>query len=223
MARATGKAKPKPSMIAKRRAVARRTGDAEYQQRRTQLMDAAARIFREVGFQAASINDIAKAVGIDRASLYYYTSGKDELFQEIVRGAALNNVRMAEAIRDGAETPGKKLEKFIVSLMMAYEKHYPYLYAYVQEDMAQIARTKTPWAREMAGLSNRFNAAVVSIIEAGLEQGAFRRDVGSANLLALGIIGMCNWSHRWFRPSGKETAESIGRTFARMVLDGLRA
>jgi AcrR family transcriptional regulator len=216
------KATPKPSMIAKRRAMARSAGDPDYRERRGQLVDAAAKIFREKGFQAASINDIAKAVGIDRASLYYYTSGKDELFQEVVRGAALGNVQMAEAIRDGAETPGKKLEKFIVSLMVAYETHYPYLYAYVQEDMAQIARRKTPWAKEMGTLSNRFNAAVVDIIEAGLDQGSFRKDVGSANLVALGIIGMCNWSHRWFRPHGKETAESIGRTFARMILDGLR-
>jgi AcrR family transcriptional regulator len=210
-------------MIAKRRAVARSAGDTEYQQRRTQLVDAAAKIFREKGFQAASVNDMAKAVRIDRASLYYYTSGKDELFQEVVRGAALNNVQMAEAIRDGSESPGKKLEKFIVSLMTAYEEHYPYLYAYVQEDMAQIARKRSRWAKEMSALSDRFHAAVVGIIQAGLDQGSFRRDIGSANLLALGIIGMCNWSHRWFRPSGAETAESIGRTFSRMILDGLRS
>lgn len=218
MAKSSG---PKTSLIAQRRVQAKKSGDKEYHQKQAKLLKAAGKIFQEKGFRAASINDVAKAVGIDRASLYYYTSGKEELFQEVVREAALQNVLMVEAIREEAGNPRDKLENFVVAVMMSYEQHYPYLFAYVQEDMAQIAGKRTRWAKDMSGLSQRFNDALVAIIEDGFADGSLDRDVGSAQIIALGIIGMCNWSHRWFKPGGAETAESIGRSFARTALSGL--
>jgi AcrR family transcriptional regulator len=214
-------ASSKSSLIAQRRAQARNSGDKEYLQRQAKLIKAAGKIFQEKGFRAASINDMAKAVGIDRASLYYYTSGKEELFQEVVREAALQNVEMVESIRADAGKPLEKLERFIVAVMASYEQHYPYLFAYVQEDMAQIAGKRTKWAKEMSELSKRFNDALVAIIEDGFADGSLDKSAGNAAIVALGIVGMCNWSHRWFKPGGAQTAESIGRSFARIVLRGL--
>jgi len=212
----------KSSLIAQRRGQARRSGDKDYQQRQAKLLKAAAKVFQEKGYRAAKIDDIAKAVGIDRASLYYYTSGKEELFQEAVREAALQNVRMVEEIRDEPGAPDDKLERFIVAVMQSYEEHYPYLFAYVQEDMAQIAGKRTRWAKEMSELSQRFNNALLSIIEEGYERGELDPAAGSPQVIALGVIGMCNWSHRWFKPGGAQSAATIGRSFARMVRDGLR-
>ena len=84
--------------IAQRRALAREAGDTDYQQRRAELVAAAARVFRRKGFRAAKLQDIAAEVGIDRASVYYYVSGKDELFQDVVLEAVRDNVAMAERL-----------------------------------------------------------------------------------------------------------------------------
>lgn len=210
------------SNIAQRRLQARLSGDKDYQQRREQLLKAAGRIFQEKGFKGASINDVARAVGIDRASLYYYTSGKEELFREMVHEATLGNVAMAETIRASKDRPERKLHQFVTSLMASYETHYPYLYVYVQEDMAQIAQKSTRWAKEMKRLSDRFDQAVIGIVQEGLADGSFQSDGGTAPVIAFGIIGMCNWSHRWFKPTGKLSARAIGKIFADMVLDGLK-
>jgi len=37
-----------------------------------------------------------------------------------------------------------------------------------------------------------------------------------------GIIGMCNWVHRWYRPGGRHTLREVGEYFASMLLDGLK-
>jgi AcrR family transcriptional regulator len=209
------------SNIAQRRLQARLSGDKDYQQRREQLLKAAGRVFQEKGFKGASINDVARAVGIDRASLYYYTSGKEELFREMVHEATLANIEMAETIRASKIPPDRKIRDFITSLMRSYETHYPYLYVYVQEDMTQIAQKSTRWAREMNKLAKRFDQAVIGIVQEGLDDGTFRSNGGTAAVIAFGIIGMCNWSHRWFKPTGKLSGAMIGTVFADMILDGL--
>ena len=61
---------------------------------------------------------------------------------------------------------------------------------------------------------------MVSIVKAGLDRGTFRSE-GDARLLAAGVVGMCNWSHRWFEPNRKYRAAEIARAFADMVIDGL--
>lgn len=209
------------SNIAHRRLQLRVSGDPNYQRRREQLLDAAGRIFREKGYNGANINDFAKAVGIDRTSLYYYMSGKEELFREIIQDATYSNVLMAETIRDSKDAPGEKIRKFITSLMTSYETHYPYMYAYIQEDMTQIAKKRSRWASDMKKLSKRFDKAVIAIVQEGLDDGSFKPNGGTAPLIAFGIIGMCNWSHRWFKPSGKLGAEVVGNSFAALILDGL--
>lgn len=209
------------SNIAQRRREKRFSDDEDYLLRREQLLKAAGVVFQQKGFKGASINDIAKAVGIDRTSLYYYTSGKEELFRELVHEAVLSNILMAEIIQSSTEAPSQKIRNFITSLMASFEIHYPYLYMYVQEDMAQITQKSTGWAKEMNNLARRFNTAVIAIVQEGLDDGSFKPSDASAQLVAYGIIGMCNWSHRWFKPTGKFAAPAIGALYADLVLAGL--
>jgi hypothetical protein len=54
-----------------------------------------------------------------------------------------------------------------------------------------------------------------------MSSGEFRSDI--APLVAvLGIIGMFNWMHRWFRPDGSRPLASIGDDFVSMALRGLQ-
>src|SRR5689334_1451997 len=64
------------------------SSSAFYQERRQSIVDAAARVFQERGFEATSIGEIAEKLKTDRASIYYYFGSKQELFPEIVREAA---------------------------------------------------------------------------------------------------------------------------------------
>jgi hypothetical protein len=128
---------------------------------------------------------------------------------------------MVEGILRGPGTPASKIEEFIVSLMASYEIHYPYLYVFVQEDMAQIAKKRTRWSNEMNRLIRRMNEAVTAIIQSGLDDGSFRKDNADARLIAFGILGMCNWSHRWFKPGNGQQGEAVGKAFANLILKGL--
>jgi hypothetical protein len=73
----------------------------------------------------------------------------------------------------------------------------------------------------MIQLNRNFEKAVIDIIEEGYADGTFR-DIGPPRVVAFGIIGMMNWTNRWFKPgSSKISGEEIGAVFARMASLGL--
>src|SRR5260221_14789122 len=106
------------SEIAERRALARSTGDPDYERRRSELLKAAAKIFKEEGYRAANVQDIAREVGIDRATFYYYASSKEELFHETIHQVIADNVRMVEATRDSAAPPPHLLPRLLGGVMV---------------------------------------------------------------------------------------------------------
>jgi AcrR family transcriptional regulator len=210
------------SGIGRRRAAALAEGSAAYTERRAEIMRTAARIFREKGYNATSVADIAEVVGTDRASLYYYVGSKQELFHEIVRDAAEANAARSEAIRDSADPAPDKIASLITSLMASYAEHYPYLFVYIQEDLSKVSDGRTRWARQMHAINKRFDDAVVAIVQTGLDDRTIRSST-SARIIANGIIGMLNWTHRWYHQGGAgPDADEIGHAFADMVLNGLR-
>lgn len=208
------------SKISTRRQNARRIAAVDYERRRAQILGAAAQVFKEVGYSAASVDEIAQRAEMDRASIYYYFSGKKELFREMVGDATTENVEMAERISIADLPSDRKLRDLITGLFQSYERHYPYLYVFVQEDMTHLARDQSAWSKKIIALNRRFDAATCKILQDGIDDGLFSSG-GDAKLLAAGVVGMCNWSHRWFEPTGKRSAGEIADTFADMILNGL--
>src|SRR2546423_4535564 len=209
------------SDIARRRATALAEGGRSYQRKRAALLSAAAKVFQEKGYRGATLNDIAAELGTERGSLYYYVSGKEELFHEIVKVASAANVTRLDEIRHGPGSPVEKLRAAIVALMSSYDEHYPYLYVYVQEDLSQLAGADTRFAEEMKTIDRQYTQAFTDLVQEGLDDGSLQSPA-PARVLANGIIAMVNWTHRCDRQDGRLTAPEIGEAFAAMALDGLR-
>jgi AcrR family transcriptional regulator len=207
------------SKISARRQKAR---GVDYEAKRTEIMRVGATVFKEMGYDAATVDDIARGAELDRASFYYYFNGKKELFREMVGAATSHNVESAERIADLARPPEEKLRALIVSLFESYQLHYPYLFVYLQQDINRLVADHSVWSAEVLQLNERFNKAVVRIVREGRESGVFVSR-GSDKIVAAGILGMCNWSHRWFRPDGALGAAEIAGIFSDMVLGGLLA
>ena len=211
------------SNIARQRAAGLREGGPAYLARRTQIKRAAARVFRLRGYRGTTLTHIAEEMGTDRASLYYYVSGKQELLEEMVSEAIGINLERAEAIRDGPGTGAERLRLIIRSLMGAYAEFYPVLYVLIGENLKYLEPERAEWVEQTRRVVNAYEQVIIDIVAAGQRDGTIR-DTTPAWLIAYGITGMVSWSNRWFRPEAREMprAEEIGEAFAAMVLDGLR-
>ncbi len=213
----------KPSNIARRRQAALAEGGVEYTAKRRELVELAVRVFKDKGFKATTLNDISKEANIERATLYYYVASKEELLQEAVQNMLKDNLEQADRIvrRDDLDHRGK-LTLLFKMLMVSYEQNYPHMYVYIQELMHEVPHDSSPWAKLMLKQTRRFEKMTITLITQGMEDGVFRPDV-SAHVAANGLFGMFNWTHRWFKPSGKLSAEEVAEQFCNIFLDGITA
>lgn len=210
------------SRIARRREAALDEGSAGYLERRAEIFAAAKEIFRRNGYRGTALTQVSEALGMDRASLYYYIGSKEELFHEIVGEAVEANAQAAERIAGGEGAPAEKLRSLVVGLMQSYADAYPFLYFYIQEDLGHPGAKKTAWSRKMARFNKRYENAVTTIVQQGVDDGTFATEA-DAWLISYGILGMLAWSNRWFNPtSSPVSAEEIGNRFADTLLSGLQ-
>ena len=211
------------SRIAHRRAAALTSATSGYVDRRREILQAAAKVFKERGFRGTTLGHVAEVMGSDRASLYYYVSSKDELFQEVVSEAVSVNLAAAEAIHAEEVPAPEKLRRIVEGLMASYAEYYPVLYVLIQENLNHVAPSRSDWAMQMKRINRQYERVLIEIIQAGQDAGTLR-DTAPAWLLAYGIIGMVGWTNRWFDPNKSSTsAQEIGRAFADTLLFGLTA
>ncbi|MDF2443075.1 MAG: hypothetical protein JWR01_1278 [Subtercola sp.] len=210
-----------PSQIAQRRSAALSEGSAEYAAKRAELIRVAAGVFREKGYAAATLNDVAAVFGTDRASLYYYVASKEELFQECVTGAVTQNIAAAEIIAAKAVTPRQKLDELISLIINSQVEHYPYMYVYIQEDMRKAATQDALWSNTMVENTHRLERIFLEVIAEGVAAGVFRADL-SNTLIANSLFGMTQWTHRWFVPgTSKYSADDLIRVFSAVFFEGI--
>ena len=207
------------SQLGRRRKTARAKDQAAYAARREELIAHAAEVFSKEGYDRTTLSDIAERAGTDRASVYYYVSSKEELFQEVCSGMLEQNLAAAEEIAMRDNAPREKLELIIAHHMSTHERGFPQWSVLVQE-MRRITGADTTWTRDAVEKMRRYEAIVRSILEDGIADGTIRADVPS-RLAMNAIFGMLNWTHRWFRPDGQYNAAQVAAAFAAITLDGL--
>lgn len=211
----------KASNIARRRQAALAEGGADYTAKRDELVQLAVKLFQEKGFKATTLNDLSKASGLERATLYYYVSSKEELLQEAIQGMLKSNLDEAGRIARLPDLgPKEKLQLLFEMLMVSYEENYPHMYVYIQELMHEVPHESSPWAKQMLRQTRNFEKMAMTLIVQGIEEGVFRSDV-SARIATNGIFGMFNWTHRWFKPNGKQSGKEVADTFCKIFLEGL--
>ena len=210
------------SNLGRRRLSARADPAPSYQARRGEIIAAAGQVFLAKGYGATSFRDIAEATGVDRASLYYYFESKQDLFRVATGAAVLRNVEDAERVASGDRTPTEKIGEIFTKLLESYTRtDYPFMFIFLQEDVNRLTDDPDdPWAHEVNDLSRRYERAVTSIIQEGVDQGEFTV-AGPPHVLTKAIIGMANWTQRWYRRDGELTTEQIADTFAGTFLHGV--
>ena len=154
--------------------------------RRQEILAATRRLFDERGVRDAQIEDIARAVGINRAIIYRHFSGKEELFAMALVGY-LDEVDAAlGAASASSEDPSERLVA-IVHAFLDYGEEHP---AFVDCALALLRRRGDELMEEvseavMFRLGRAMTACtahVVGVLEDGTEQGVF--DVPDADLVA---------------------------------------
>jgi AcrR family transcriptional regulator len=211
------------SAIASRRQRARGADNPGYAARKARVLQAAAHHFSRFGLEGAKLAAIAEDAGIDRANLYYYADGRDDLFVQVLAEAKTEAASRAETIARRRRPAADRLRLLMVDFMADVERHYPFLY--VHYDTLPTVASGSPSLQEQVDrvteLTSRHFAAFRKVMADGLRSGEFRSPL-SPGILAEAAIGMIAHTGRWFDPAtSKVTGTEIGNGFADLLLSGL--
>jgi AcrR family transcriptional regulator len=183
-----------------------------------EIIAAAAKVFQTKGYHAATVQDIADAVGILKGSLYHHFKSKEDLLYLIVKEPI---ARLYERMTDiaGSDLPAsEKLRRAIRTQLEAFDQHHPHLFVYLRERDEMKRRF-----REQFKLSpKQYERCWQQILREGMKSGEFRPDL-DVQVVSYGLLGMLNWLHNWYDPRGRLSVREVGDQLATLALAGLAA
>lgn len=177
-------------------------------ERRTEINEAAARLFFARGYGGTSIQDVADEVGILKGSLYHHIDGKEDLLVAIideVHDAAMARLAAAEAM----DAPVLERLFWFVRDHTAYNcRNLAHIGVYFRE-FEHLAGDH----RDRVGADRRaYDRFVRTLITDGQAAGEIPATV-DARLTANAVLGMTNWVYQWFDPS-TDDADAIAADLA---------
>jgi AcrR family transcriptional regulator len=182
---------------------------------RDQIVRTAADLFRERGFPATTLDDVARRLGMSKASLYTYFRGKDEILAAISQETIESFTRELNLVLTSDLSPEDKLRRIVRAHVRFVIANRSFLTVFFSEEANLPAR----FARALAAQKDRYDKGVESVVADGIRLGVFR-DV-PPRLVVFGLLGMLNWVYKWYNPRGRWGAEEISSAFLAMVEDGL--
>jgi len=182
----------------------------EYVARREEIVAAAADIFREKGFDAGTLDDVADALDLRRASLYYYVRSKANLLHMIFERAL--DVALARLDEHSQiEDPYERLEALIrhqavtvasePSLFSVFFDHRPRLEPRYEEDIRLRERRYV----------TAYRVAVEQAIDAGIIRNVDPRYASQA------ILGMTSWPYKWFQ-ADRDNVDTLADACVELIL-----
>ena len=183
-----------------------------------EIVAAAAKVFRTKGYHAATVRDIADEVGILKGSLYHHFESKEALLYLVVKEpiAQMHRAMGEIAAADAAAT--EKLRRAILAHLEAFDRHYPHLFVYLREREAVKRRF-----REQIGFSPKaYERLWQQILEEGVASSEFRPDL-DIRVASYGLLGMLNWSYKWYDPQGPLRIGEVADEFTTLALAGVMA
>lgn len=177
------------------------------------LTDVALRVFAERGYDGASMDDVARAAGITKASIYHHVSGKEALLERGL-GRALD--ALCAILDEPASREGRAVARFrhIVERVAATTLH-------LLPELTVLFRVHGSSRSERDALERRraFDRVVTAIIAEAQREGDVRTDV-DPRLAARLIFGMSNSVVEWYR-SGALTPDAVARAVVAIAFDGI--
>ncbi len=182
--------------------------------RKSELTRQAARLFAERGYHGTSIDQLAKAMGVQKGSLYAHIASKQELLYVTMREGADAFHGALDAI-DERLPASEKIRLALRAHLRVVSEQLDVATVFVREWRYLEGEHREEILEERRRYEERFRA----LFREGRELGGLRTDLdeAAAALLALSAL---NWAYTWLAP-GRDTDELADRFYA-LLVDGIR-
>ena len=187
--------------------------EIRYNEKRGKILETAARLFANKGYENVTLEEIAAKLKLTRASLYYYVKSKDHIFYEIQMQAIEQGNRAIEEAMATETDPVERLRQAIINhVRLVTRDHIVGLFR--QREVVLPPKLM----KEVEAARSRFEGAFQVMIREGIEAGVFR--IRNWKLAVKLILGTIYSIPLWYSPRGELSAEEIGENIADFILKG---
>jgi AcrR family transcriptional regulator len=180
------------------------------------MIDVAARMFFERGYDATSLQDIAEEVGLLKGSLYHYISAKDDLLWAIILRQHESALALAERCRRLDAPPDVRLAEFVRAYADSLELDYIYVSVYMHD----LNRLSPERRERIINERHAYSTFVVDLLAEGRRCGVFRTDL-DPTVAGHAILGLLSSAFRWYRPGSATTAHGAIEECLNLIVRGI--
>lgn len=204
---------PVPDQIPapKRRGRPRHTEPSpEYVARLEQIVDAAAQVFHAKGYDVGSLDDVAEALDLRKASLYHYVDSKAQLLYRVFDRALETGLKRLDELAEIAD-PAERLAAMIshqVQIIAAEPSMFAVFFA-------DRPRLEDEFEARIHEEEVRYLRHYVKAVKAAMDAGVI--PPGNPRYTAQAVLGMSSWVYKWFDPDEDDWAD-VCRSFVQLVL-----
>lgn len=180
--------------------------------RREVIIKAAARLFREKGYEGTSVRDLANAVDLQSGSLFFHFRSKEEILQSLLEAGLVRAVAILDRYLADAKTPREKLAAVLHGHLHAILDEERDAFTVVLRDW----RTLSPRSRKkVIALRDDYERHIAAVLDEVAGQGLVPSDT---RLFRLFLLGALNWTVQWYRPNGDLTIDELADGFLDLLL-----
>ncbi len=188
-----------------------------YHMQRSDIIHAAAQIFRQKGFHATSMQEIADAVKLQKSSLYHHFPSKQNILLTILDQALDLLIADMQAVVQSDLPPEDKLRRAVHVYVDRLTEDADLATVLMIEHRSLVPKLKTGHVRRR----DRYEALWRQLIQEGMHQGVFREM--DPKVAGFALLGVQNWMLTWFRTDGDMPAAEFADQFVDVFLHGFLA
>jgi AcrR family transcriptional regulator len=178
------------------------------------LLDVAVRVFLDRGYDGSSLDQVARAAGITKASIYYHARGKEEL---LLRGAGRAFDALLAVLQEPEASSGPAIERLKHVVQRTIE-----ITIVMTPEVALLLRVRGNTRAEKRILERRreFDHVIAEMFGAAQKEKSIRDDV-DARLATRLLFGMLNSITEWYRHEGVLRAPELADAVFKLAFAGL--
>ncbi len=184
-----------------------KTGDVVYAR--------AVDLIYERGFHGTSLRDVAKAVGVQMSSLYYYYPSKQDLLMTIMTNTMRELTGAIVTAIDAVTDPRQRLEAAVHAHIMF---HADRLKESVVAD-TELRALEPAERKKIVALRDKYERLFRELLEEGQSAGVFK--ITDPRLTTRALLGATTDVANWFNPGGPLTLEKVSALYCSVFIDGI--
>ena len=199
--------------------------DTRFDRRFSEILDHAAEVFAEKGYEGASMRDLSRLSGMSLAGLYYYFDSKEKLLYRIQKHTFTTIIDRLRERLAGSSNPEERIRIFV-------HNHVDYAVAN-QKAMKVLSHEddvlKDGHGAELAAIKREYYRICVGLVEDLAKAKRLQRSEQNAaaggistRTSVMALFGMMNWLYTWYKPRVDPNAEIIAQQMSDIFLQGVR-